>query len=122
MEIRETKDGDVCVLHLVGNFDFADVETFESHIERAVAAGRQRVVVDAGDLTFLASVALGAFVRAQSRVQRDSGSFALADLPRFAVRVMETIGLDRRLSIHASVDEAVARVRGSEPGIAAADD
>lgn len=97
MEILKSDEDGIQVLHLVGNFDTTDVETFHAHVEESIDQQRFRVLVDAGQMRFINSTALGSLIRAQKRLQQYGGDLAIAALPSFASGVFKTLGLDRKI-------------------------
>jgi len=97
MEILRSDDDGIRILRLVGNFDTRDVETFHAHVEEAIDAQYFRVLVDAEQMRFINSTALGSLIRAQKRLQQYGGDLAICALPSFASGVFKTLGLDRKI-------------------------
>src|SRR5210317_1421282 len=108
MEILSAFDDGIHVLHLVGNFDTTDVDTFHAHIEGAVDNQQFKVLVDTSQMRFINSTALGSLIRAQKRMQQYGGDLAVAELPSFASGVFKTLGLDRKIRCFKDQTEAKA--------------
>ncbi len=106
MEILNSDDEGIRILRLVGNFDTTDVETFHAHVEAAIDAQYFRVLVDADQMRFINSTALGSLIRAQKRVQQYGGDLAICALPSFAAGVFKTLGLDRKIRCFEAADQA----------------
>ncbi len=106
MEILSATDDGIHVLHLVGNFDTTDVDTFHAHIEGAVDNQQFKVLVDTSQMKFINSTALGSLIRAQKRLQQYGGDLAVAELPTFASGVFKTLGLDRKIRCFKEQEEA----------------
>ncbi len=108
MEILGSNEGGIHFLHLVGNFDTTDVETFHAHVEEAIDNQHFRVLVNASQMRFINSTALGSLIRAQKRLQQYGGDLAVTSLPSFAAGVFKTLGLDRKIRCFDEDPEAVA--------------
>ena len=111
MEILSSHEDGIQYLHLVGNFDTTDVETFHAHVEESIDAQNFRVLVNAEGMRFINSTALGSLIRAQKRLQQYGGDLAIAALPSFAAGVFKTLGLDRKIRCFGGVDQAVDFLR-----------
>lgn len=108
MEILRSDEDGIRTLRLVGNFDTTDVETFHAHVEEALDGQCFRVLVDAADMRFINSTALGSLIRAQKRLQQYGGDLAISSLPSFAGRVFKTLGLDRKIRCFEAAAEAAS--------------
>lgn len=107
MEILSSVDDGIQYLHLVGNFDTTDVDTFQAHVEEAVDAQHFKVLVNASQMRFINSTALGSLIRAQKRLQQYGGDLSVAELPTFAAGVFKTLGLDRKIRCFGEESEAL---------------
>lgn len=111
MEILSSYADGIQSLHLVGNFDTTDVETFHAHVEESIDGQKFRVLVDAEQMRFINSTALGSLIRAQKRLQQYGGDLAIANLPSFASGVFKTLGLDRKIRCFDAADQATDYLR-----------
>jgi anti-sigma B factor antagonist len=102
----ETRDGAV-VVRLAGELDLYNAPEVREALRDAAAAGPPRLVVDLTEVSFIDSTALGALIDARRRLaNRDA--FLLASPGRAVQRALEVSGLDRHLSVRATVDDALA--------------
>ena len=108
MEIKQSQEGGVRVLAIIGAFDSTNIETFDAHITEAVDTECVRVLVDTEHLRFINSTALGSLIRAQKRLNEYGGDLAVCALPGFVSGVFKTLGLDRKIQCFGAKDEAVA--------------
>jgi len=114
MEIQANREEDVHVLRVIGNFDLVDIEAFRDHVGASIDARHSRVVLDAEEMSFVCSAAIGSLLHAQRRLQEHGGDLVLAALPSFAFSVLRTLGLDRQLRSFETLDEAREWLRRRE--------
>jgi len=95
------------VVGLAGEFDAANVARAAEEIDRHLAAGRCRLLLDVHLLTFLDSSGLTFLLRARRRALDAGGDVVLARPSSWVRNVLATLGLDRQLHVVSSVDEAV---------------
>ena len=96
------------VVSVRGEIDLFTAPEFKALIHDAIEAGRDRVVVDLTDTTFIDSSSLGVLISAHRRLGLRDGRLIIAcDVPE--VRKTFTItGLDSVLEIVSSRDAALA--------------
>ena len=100
----EERDGGV-VLHLAGELDLYNADEVRSAISEAIDSGGKRVVIDMAEVEFVDSTALGVLIEARSKVGADGLRLAAPQLE--TRRTLQVSGLDRHLSVHDSVDDAL---------------
>ena len=86
------------VLRLRGELDLGNAETAASAIGDLLAANRG-VVVDLGELTFVDSTGLGAFIRGRNIANRSQQHITLRSPPRSVLKVLQITGLDQVFTI-----------------------
>lgn len=98
--------GDVRVVKLSGRLD----ETFERKLAKTLGAllekNQVRVVVDLGELTYLNSRGVSAFIATVDAVREAGGDLKIAGSPSQARLVLERLGVDRLIQQFGTVDEA----------------
>jgi anti-sigma B factor antagonist len=95
------------VVQLVGELDLYNAPDVREALLRICAEQPERLVVDLGGVDFVDSTALGVLIEARSRL-RDRARFLLAAPGRETHRALTVSGLDRHLSVHPSVEAALA--------------
>jgi len=100
----EDRNGGV-VIHLAGELDLYNADEIRSAIVEAIGAGDRRVVIDMADVEFVDSTALGVLIEARSKIGADGLRLAAPQLE--TRRTLQVSGLDRHLSVHDSVDDAL---------------
>ena len=99
--------GDAVVVALVGELDLYNAPALRQALLEAAARAPRRLVVDLSEVTFVDSTALGALVEARSKL-RDGDGLALARPGLETRRALAISGLDRHLTVHESVEAALA--------------
>jgi anti-anti-sigma factor len=107
-------DDGVAVVAVSGEIDLATIPAFEAAIAEALNERPTALIVDLSAVDFLASAGLQALVATHENVSGEAGFAVVADGPATS-RPIELTGLDQILSLHASVDDAKAAVKGSRP-------
>ncbi len=99
---------DVLVLELSGRLDeHASQFLFDclvGHIER----GRNKLVLDCGNLDHITSFGLGTLVRIHSRLKPSGGVVHLAAVGGVVAKVIHVVHFDRLFNMYETVEEAVA--------------
>jgi anti-sigma B factor antagonist len=110
--IEETFDPSGLVVTVSGELDVATAPALRDHLEAAIEAGAQRLVIDLRAISFLDSVALAAIVHAKQLLPED-GRMALAvDPSSYVMLVFESTGLTKVLDLVETRAQAIEHVSG----------
>lgn len=125
-EVQSWQLGYTRVLRLVGELDILTVPDLRVKLEEALTSDDLSLVVDLTQVTFIASVGVGALVELRLRVAEHDGRLIVV-LPRGgrARRMFEITRMVEQFEIQETVEDAVRALRdASEPAQApgAADD
>ncbi len=101
----EPRNGAV-VVHLAGELDLYNAEEIRVALAEAIASHPRRVVIDLSEVEFVDSTALGVLLEARSQLGQESLRLAAPQLG--TRRALQVSGLDRHLSLHDTVDDALA--------------
>jgi len=113
LEVVHRDCGDaVCVATPVGEIDLATAPLLKSRLVGLLGEGFTRVVVDLSEVRYLDSTGLGVLIAFARRLPED-GIIALAQAPSSVAALLQMTGLDATFAIFATVDEALAHVRGA---------
>ena len=108
MKVATTQNGDVTVLEVSGEFTWDFASRFAETIDRAFADGRRDFVVDLGGVEAIDSAGLEALTALQRRCEEHLGMVRFCG-PRSDLRkILELTRLDRSLTVHEEVEEALA--------------
>lgn len=100
--IQERTVGDVTVLELAGGITLGQGDgVFKRHIQKLLAAGRKKIVLDLTELTYVDSSGLGELVRAHSDISRASGRLIVYHL---FVKPEQLLSITRLSTVFARVD------------------
>ena len=98
----------VAVVRLPAELDIATAPALRDELLTALSRDGVHLVVDALGVTFMDSSGVNALVRARERADRLDGSVHVVAQSRSVRRVLEITGLDERLGLVSSMDEAFA--------------
>jgi anti-anti-sigma factor len=115
--------GGIPVVVLEGEVDIHTARDFKRVLVSLVDDGRRHIVVDAAQVTFMDSTALGVFLSGERRLRPQGGSIVVVCEGSMA-RLFEITGLDRVFAVCRTREEALGmagtRQKGVLPGTAAA--
>jgi len=90
----------------VGDLDMASASQMK--LQDHLDAGRTRLVLDLGDVSYIDSAGLGEVVRAMKRAREVGGDLRLCGLRGDVLRIFEITGLGKAISVYPTREEAVA--------------
>lgn len=102
----DRRDGAV-IVKLVGELDLYNAPEVRSALLQLTSEQPERLVIDLGDVDFVDSTALGVLIEARTKLD-NRRSFLLASPGRETHRALQISGLDQHLSVHDSVESALA--------------
>jgi anti-sigma B factor antagonist len=98
------------VIELAGELDMYISPSLAARFHELAEDGTQDVVVDLNDARFIDTHVLETFVTAQEELQAHDHALAVVAGSPYARRTIELTGLDGKLRISSSRDEALARL------------
>jgi anti-sigma B factor antagonist len=103
-------EGDWTVLTVAGELDVVGAPELRQSVMEAVKLGQRRLVLDLSGVDFIDSFGIGVLVGALKRVRLlDGDLMVIVSEPRVR-RVLEVCDLDRVLTLHRSLADALATV------------
>jgi anti-sigma B factor antagonist len=108
MDITSRTENGVMIFVLEGRIDSAGANQLDDELQRALADGQYKMVLDMAGVTYINSAGLRtlADVLTQSRAQ--AGDLRLVALSPKVERVFKIIGFDRFFASYATVNDALA--------------
>jgi anti-sigma B factor antagonist len=97
---------DAVVIRLCGELDLYNADEVRGALAAAIDGGTGRIIIDMSEVDFVDSTALGVLVEARAKLGEDGLLLAAPQIE--TRRTLEVSGLDRHLSVHDSVDGALA--------------
>jgi len=95
-----------------GELDVQSVPELRAKLAEALEGGKQRVVVDLAEVSFIDSLSLSALVGARRKLG-DDGRLAIVAVHEYVRLILQATGLEQVLDVFGTRDEAVAFVQGS---------
>jgi anti-sigma B factor antagonist len=92
LRLTRADKSDDAVVRVVGELDLANVTFVRNELERALATGRERIVVDLRALEFLDSTGIHALVQAHDRCRADGRSMTVLLVPGPVHRTLDVSG------------------------------
>jgi anti-sigma B factor antagonist len=106
----EQAAGEAYVIALTGEIDLYTAPEFKERMVELIEAGKNHIVVDLSEATFIDSTTLGVLVGGVKRLRPSGGGLALVCTDQNITKIFEITGLDRVFPIHGSRDDALAAV------------
>jgi anti-sigma B factor antagonist len=103
---------DVVKVVLAGILEESNCDSLLRYVEDQVRAGRRKLVLDCGQISFISSMGLGTLVRVNSRMKTVGGDVMLAAVHGPVAEVVRVVGLHRIFEIFPTADDAVAALGG----------
>lgn len=108
MQFESRREGQVVVLEIhERELDAHNAADFRAQLDRMIADGHERVVLDLSRVDFLDSTGLGAVVTGLKRM-RGHGELVLCGIVEVVMNVFRLTRMDRVFRIEPDVDAAVA--------------
>jgi anti-sigma B factor antagonist len=109
--VKHDLDSHTSVVAVTGELDLSSAPNLKWTMVDLLDAGRNRLVVDLSEVTFMDSTALGVLIGVNRSL--DVGArLAIVCVNPNVLRIFELSGLDGAFAIFSSVDEALSYVRG----------
>lgn len=80
-------------IRLLGEIDHSAVQQLDQAVTDVLDQGVDRLVVDFAELSFFDSACISALVRARSQAEARGGTITLANVNRYARRILDLTGL-----------------------------
>lgn len=111
MEHTTRAQGGATIVELSGDVDVGGAQVLRETLADAIGAGTP-VIVDLSEVRFIDSAGIGLLVTGHRRAAEQRVAFAIAAPSEGAARVLSLTRTDRLLSVHATLEEAIAAVSG----------
>jgi anti-sigma B factor antagonist len=112
LQIAESQQGDVTVLTLTGQLTLDDGDlAFGRYADQVIAAGRQQIVVDLANVSYIDSAGVGMLVAESKRVTERGGAMRLARLTARSHHLLAMLKLKFVFEIYDDIESAVRSFR-----------
>ncbi|AGW12654.1 STAS domain-containing protein [Megalodesulfovibrio gigas] len=108
LELVTEKRGQAIVLHPMGRLDNATATAFQQGVERVLAMGETRIVVDLAGLEYISSAGMRALLALAMQLRsRPQGAVAFARPAGMVQDVLKLAGFHQMFTIHATLEDAL---------------
>ncbi|CAN5410232.1 anti-sigma factor antagonist [soil metagenome] len=108
MEISITQKDQVTIIMPVGEIDALNVGEFSTLLNQQLQAGKQQLIADLSQVTYMSSAGLRAFLTTLKETRRGGGDFRLAAIQASVRQVLDMTGFTSIFKIFPTVDMATA--------------
>lgn len=108
MQIRKKTEGQASVLELVGRLNSAVAVQLEKQIRSIARGDTPNILLDCGELSYISSAGLRAFLSGAKEVRKNKGKFVLCNLSPNVQEVFEVSGFIDILNVRQNKDQAIA--------------
>jgi anti-sigma B factor antagonist len=112
ISVSRTNAGDVPIVAVSGEVDVYSAPALKDNITELLQSGVNTLIVDLSGVAFLDSTGLGALVEARAATTDAGGSLPLVCSQERILKLFTITGLDGVFTIHPSIGDAVAALRG----------
>jgi anti-anti-sigma factor len=106
LRIEVTQSNQAIVIVLRGALDMASAPEIKRTLEKLVAAGKAKLVLDLSGITHLDSEGLAELVRGMKRTREAGGDLRLCNLPEQARRTLEVTRLNKQIAVYPTREHA----------------
>lgn len=108
LEVSVTEERGIWVVTVVGDVDVSNAAKLRDALDRVLANGESRLIVDLREVSFMDSTGLGILVGRLKVVRARRGSMRLVCAAPGMLRVLSITGLDTVFPLHESLADALA--------------
>jgi anti-sigma B factor antagonist len=115
MQVTVEPRDNFTILHLRGEFDTFYCALLQKEIDGLIASGVNRIALNLRLVKFINSTALGAIIKASKILSANGGKLVISRPSVFCKDIMEKVGLDRVVPLHATDEAAGAALLADAP-------
>lgn len=108
MEIKTRTSGDVTIIDIEGRLDTTTAGDSAILINRIVAAGTSKLLINLQDVEFISTAGLRVLLRTSDTVKSGGGSVRVCHATGVVKEVIEIAGFDDILDVHETEEDAIA--------------
>ena len=99
------------ILNLAGEFDTYYCHLLQEEVDKVLKSGINNIVLNLRMTKFINSTALGAMLKVSKTLDKEGGKLAISRPSSFCKRIIENVGLDRKIPVYDSDEAAVQNMR-----------
>ena len=103
---QRTAGKELCIVGVEGRLDQTLTPELEAELERVLAAGRRRIIIDMSGVSYINSGGLRCLVSAWRNAKRQGGHVVLAGLTPKVADIVSMVGFDKVFDVYPSAVDA----------------
>jgi anti-sigma B factor antagonist len=107
LSISEKNEKGICVLACEGDIDAHTAPVLKNAMDKAIAAGKVRIVCDFAKCNYISSAGIGVLNAALSDVKGKNGSLGIARANKMVEDTLDIMYFTRKVRLYPTVDDAV---------------
>lgn len=117
LELQEHRDGDVCIVHPVGEVDMQTMRPLREMVRRLPEEGVRYLVLDLSEVNFLDSAGMSILFGAKKRLAEDRGEcYVITTEEGFVAKTLQMISLGMVMPHLHNLEQALEDVRQRKEG------
>jgi anti-anti-sigma factor len=108
MKLTTREAGDVSVVSIEGNIMQEYVSVFRTRLGDLMERGRNRIVLEMSDSSYISSLCLAVIVDAKNRTVNAGGDIKIASGSKLIINLLEITNLDKKIELYGTVDAAIS--------------
>ena len=109
MKVTAEKKDNYILISVKGTLSVENISPFEAQLSKHVE-NKSHIIIDLADLTFIDSSSLGIIVVYFTKSEKNNNLFALINVNHDIMQMFKITGLDRRIRIFNSLDDAINKL------------
>ncbi len=110
LRMEDTRAGQVCVVAISGRIDSSNAATLLERLTGLLSSGEKKILLDFMEVLYLTSAAFRVLLVATDEAERNTARVVLCGLAGQVRELFEMGGLIEAFTVHASREEALARL------------
>lgn len=106
MKVTSEKKENFILIRIKGTLSIENISPFETMVNKHVE-DKDHILIDLSELTFIDSSSLGIIVVYYTKSEKNNRHFALLNINSDIMQMFKITGLDKRIRLFKSLDEAV---------------
>jgi anti-sigma B factor antagonist len=107
MKITSEQKENFIVINIKGTLSIENISPFETLVNKHVEK-KDNILIDLSELNFIDSSSLGILVVFFTKSEKNNRNFALLNINPDIMQMFKITGLDKRIRIFSSIDEAMS--------------
>ncbi len=107
MKVTSEQKENFIVINIKGTLSIENISPFETLVNKHVEK-KDNILIDLSELTFIDSSSLGIIVVYFTKSEKNNRNFALLNINPDIMQMFKITGLDKRIRIFSSIDEATS--------------